>query len=221
MPRRRSASRPPDRDDAGFSLVETMVTLGVMSIMMAIFTGAILQVYRTSTATESLSQAQSQLRLAFQRFDRELRYASWIAEPGKFGTAWYVEFAGPVVTDCRQLRLETAPAGGGNEGVLQLVAWTLGAPPATGRPGQTIASQLVTTGTGIEPFFDRQLPNERPYAGASSGVGSDFTTDLQRLRIRLTAKVAAGTAQTDTTFTALNTTRDTPAANGCSEGRPR
>jgi type II secretory pathway pseudopilin PulG len=217
---RRPAGPSPDRDDAGTSLVEIMVTLGVMAVLMAIFTGAILQVYRTSTATESLSIAQNEIRLAFQRFDRELRYASWIAEPGQVGTAWYVEFAGRTGTDCRQLRLETAPAGGDGRGVLQLVAWTQGSPPAAGAPGQTIASQIVTTGTGIAPFFDLQSPSELPYATASSGIGTEFTTDFQRLRIRLTTRVSAGTAQADNTFTALNTSRETKTTNACSEGRP-
>ena len=222
MKRRRPGGGAQGPDDAGFSLAELMVTMGIMGIMGAIFTGAILQIYQTSTATESLTIAQPPLRLAFQRFDKELRYASWISEPGMVGTAWYVEFAGPTDTECLQLRLETAPAGGNSvdgQGVLQLVEWTQGSPPAAGAPGQTIASQIVTT--GVAPFFDLQSANETPYASSSSGaVGTEFTTDFQRLRIRLTTKVAAGTAQVDTTFTALNTSRDTPATNACSEGRP-
>ncbi|MET0495481.1 MAG: prepilin-type N-terminal cleavage/methylation domain-containing protein [Actinoplanes sp.] len=221
-----TARRPPggkqDPHDAGTSLVELMVTMAIMSIMMVIFTGAILQIYRATTDTESLTTAQSQLRLAFQRFDRELRYASWISEPGLVGTAWYVEFAGPADTGCRQLRLETvSPDGNGvdGEGQLQLISWTPGAPPAAGDPGQTIAAQILTT--GVAPFFERQAANGTPYASASAdAVGTDFTTDFQRLRIQLTTRVAAGTAQVDTTFTALNTSRDTPADNVCSEGRP-
>jgi len=213
--------RPGDRaqcpDDAGFSLVEVMVSMAIMGIMMVIFTGGILQIYRTTTATESINIAQSQLQLAFQRLDKEVRYASWIAEPGKVGATWYVEFTGPTSTECRQLRLATAPAGGGL-GVLQLVKWTQGAPPSPSAPGQTIASEIVTT--GVDPF-DKQSVNETPYASPSpSPSAAVFTTDFQRLRIRLTTKVATGVAQIDTTFTALNTSRDTPATNACSEGRP-
>ena len=222
MNRRRPGGAAQGPADAGVSLAEVMVTMAIMSTMMVLFTGAILQVYRTSTATESLTTAQSQLWIAFQRLDRQLRYASWIATPGQFGTAWYVEFAGPASTECRQLRLETAPAGGNGvdgQGVLQVIEWTQGHPPPAGGPGQTIASQVVTT--GVAPFFEQQSANATPYASPSSGaVGTDFTTDSQRLRIRLTTKAAAGTAQVDTTFTALNTSRDTPTTNACSEGRP-
>jgi prepilin-type N-terminal cleavage/methylation domain-containing protein len=213
--------RPP-RDDAGFSLAETLITVAVMGVVMAVFTGAILNVYKTSTATEALTIAQTQLRQAFQRFDRELRYATWIAQPGQFGTAWYVEFAGPGPTECRQLRLQMAPSGGtgtAGPGVLQMLAWTRGTPPSAGAAGQTIASEIVTT--GVDPFFDLQSTNVLPYASASAGVGSQFQPDFQRLRIRLTARVAAGVTQIDTTFTALNTSRETPASNPCSEGRPR
>jgi type II secretory pathway pseudopilin PulG len=214
--------RARQRADDGTTLVEIMVTMGIMSIMMVIFTSAILQIYRTTTATESLTSAQSQLRTAFERFDQQLRYASWIAEPGLFGTAWYVEFAGPTPTDCFQLRLETEAAGAeeaDGQGLLQLLTWTQGRPPPVGQPGQTIAGQILTT--GVEPFFDRQSVNEMPYAiPSANAVGADFATVLQRLRIRLTTKVEAGTAQIDTTFTGLNTSADV-TGNACSEGRPR
>jgi prepilin-type N-terminal cleavage/methylation domain-containing protein len=216
------ARRRPD--DAGFSLVEVMVTMGIMSVLMALFTTAVLQVYRASVTSESLSTAQSQLQVAFQRFDRELRYASWVAQPGKVGDTWYVEFAGYDRVSCLQLRLETRPAGaaGSNDGrgVLQLVRWPLGTPPAAGKPGQTIASTLVTD-DGVPPF-ELQNPGTQPYASPSpSGVGAEFKPDLQRLRIRLKTRVGPNTAQVDTTFTALNTTHDTPkTTHGCSEGRP-
>ncbi|WP_305789606.1 prepilin-type N-terminal cleavage/methylation domain-containing protein [Symbioplanes lichenis] len=215
--RRPCPSSPrPRSDDDGFSLAEVMVTMGIMSVLMVLFTGAILQVYRTVNATETLSEAQAQLGRAFQTFDRQLRYASWVSAPGTFGGATYVEFAGPQLTDCYQLRLEPGPAGSTDKGVLQLLNWTAGSPPAAGTRGRTIASQIVTT--GVDPYFDRQSVGAAPYA--STGVGQDFTTAFQRLRIRLTTRSGAGTAQIDTTFTALNTSDQTPATNACSEGRP-
>jgi len=220
--RRRSVRPARSQLDAGYSLIEVMVTLAVMSVVMAIFTAAILQVYRTSAKAESISVAQSQLHRAFQRFDKELRYASWIAEPAQVGTAWYVEFAGADETQCRQLRFETSPSlqrdnESDGHGVLQLVSWTQGTPPQDGAPGQTIASQLLTD--GVDPPFERQAAGTSPMSGSS--VGSNFTTDFQRLRIRLTTRVGDSIAQVDTTFTALNTSRDTPTNdNACTEGRP-
>jgi prepilin-type N-terminal cleavage/methylation domain-containing protein len=210
-------------DDAGYSLVEVMVTMTIMSVLMALFTTAVLQVYRASVTTEALSTAQSQLQTAFQRFDRELRYASWIAQPAKIGTTWYVEFVGYDRVSCVQLRLSTSPAQPGSNdgrGVLQLIRWPLGTPPTAGKPGQTVASTLVTD-DGVPPF-ELQDAGDMPYASPSpSGVGAGFEPDLQRLRIRLKTRVGAKTAQVDTTFTALNTKRNTSdTVSGCSEGRP-
>jgi Tfp pilus assembly protein FimT len=213
MTRRTAAA---DRDDAGFSLIDLMVTMGLMSVVMVVFTAAILQAYRTSGKAESISIIQSQLRIAFQRFDRELRYASWIAQPGQVGTAWYVEWAGYDGSQCYQLRLETAPAAsqeGPNNahGVLQLLTWPRTTPPAAGAPRQTIATNLVTP--------DSSGPFERQDAGVATS-GSDFVPDFQRLEVRLGAQRGDSTASVDTTFTALNTSRNTPDTNDCSEGRP-
>jgi len=215
--RLRAAARARSRDDAGYSLLEVLVTMGVMSVLMVIFTTAIIQVFRTSGKAESIAAAQSELQRGFQRFDRELRYASWIAQPGQVGTAWYVEFAGPDGTECLQLRLETAPATGtgsrDGQGVLQLLRWKAAAlPPVKNQPGQTVASQLVVT--GVDPFFERQA------AGVSPDPDSEFIPDFQRLRVRLTSRVGSGTAQVDTTFTALNTSRTTPTTHTCGNGRP-
>ncbi|GAA2572151.1 hypothetical protein GCM10010435_53390 [Winogradskya consettensis] len=201
-------------------MIEIMTTLGIMSVLMVLFTGAILQVFKTTSAADALSEAQRELSNAFQRFDRELRYASWIGDPGTVGNRQYVEFAGPVPTTCYQLRLKPGTDG---LGVLQMVTWTLGTPPAASATGQTIASQIDLT-TGVAPFT-KQGYGAKPYASASASpggaiVGGDFTSVFQRLRVQLTTKVAAGDAQIDTTFTALNTSNQTLATNGCSEGRP-
>jgi prepilin-type N-terminal cleavage/methylation domain-containing protein len=219
--RLRAALRARRPDDAGFSLIEVLVSMGIMSILMTIFTTAILQAYRVSGRAESISIAQSEIQRGFERFDRELRYASWVADPAMVGTStWYVEFAGADGTECMQLRFRTAPASGpgeaNGEGVLQLLRWTPGSPPTPGEPGQTVASQLLTPAAGVPPF-DRQEANESPY----QSQGSDFTTDFQRLRIRLTSRVDDAEATVDMTFTALNTSRSTTdAAQPCREGRP-
>jgi hypothetical protein len=211
--------RRRQRDDAGFSVAEVMSSLGVMSVVLVVFTAAILQTYRTSAKTESITIIQSQLQTAFQRFDRELRFASWIAQPGKVGTAWYVEYAGYDETTCGQLRLETAadPADPNAGGVLQWLTWPKATPPAAGSAGRTVASNLVAP--------DSNGPFERQDAGAltrsdANGV-ADFTPDFQRLRVRLSSRVGDSVAQVDTTFTALNTSRDSNTdPNECSKGRP-
>lgn len=222
----------PDGAEDGSSLAELTVTMLLMSVAMLMFTGAILQVYRTVQTTETLTDAQAQLAVSFQRFDRQLRYASWINDPGLVhGDTWYVEFAGLEGEKCRQLRLELDPAGSNgaqDQGVLQLLEWTPGSPPPAGSRGTTIASRIdvsdISRTNDAEPAapkyrpFDLQRADTKPYA--SQSVGSDFSPDFHRLRIRLKTRSAAGTAEIDTTFTAMNTTRNTPPTHTCSEGRP-
>ncbi|MFC3381224.1 PulJ/GspJ family protein [Couchioplanes azureus] len=231
MTRRDGRPRP---DDEGFSLTEIMVTMGIMSAVMLVFTGAILQVYRTVQATDTLTDAQAQLSIAFQRFDRYLRYATWVSKPGvraeSGGHTWYVEFAGVAGEKCRQLRLELGPDPGSNsptgQGLLQLLEWTPGSPPAEGSRGMTIASHIDTTKISRQPAaapgkylpFELQEIDSKPYANAK--YGKQFTTEFDRLRVHLSTKVAAGASEIDISFTALNTERETPATNQCSEGRP-
>ncbi|HEY7273854.1 MAG TPA: hypothetical protein VH502_14065, partial [Actinoplanes sp.] len=136
------------------------------------------------------------------------------------GTAWYVEWAGYDGSQCYQLRLETAPAASqegpnNGHGVLQILTWPRATPPAAGAAGQTIASNLVTDSNG---------PFERADAGEmvdpSASTGADFTPDFQQLAVHVTAQRGDSIAHVDTTFTALNTSRNTPDTNDCSRGRP-
>lgn len=217
----RRVRRPARRGEDGYSLIEVVVTSGMISVLMVIFTTAILQVFRTSGQVESSAAARSQLQLAFQRIDRELRYASWIADPGTRGAGstlvHYVEFASSDNTECLQLRLRPtnplAPADDPDgQGVLQLIRWAPGSPLVKKQPDQTIASQLVVD----EPPFERQLAGDLT---VDPGVPA-FTPDFNRLRVRLSARVNTSTADVDTTFTSLNTSRSTPLTHVCSEGRP-
>jgi type II secretory pathway pseudopilin PulG len=208
------------RDDAGVTLVEVMVSMGLMSVVMMVFTGAIMQVFQTVAKTDTVSFGQSQLQVAFRQVDRQVRYASWIAVPGQVGTAWYVEYANFDGSQCYQLRLETSPAPddsnqGDGRGVVSLLTWARTAtPPAPGAAGLVIAGRILDPGAAGP--FERQDP--------SSDTGG-FNPDFQRLRIKLTSQIgdsqaSNSTATLDTTFTALNTSRNTQAANDCSKGRP-
>jgi Tfp pilus assembly protein PilW len=209
------------RGDAGVTLIELIVTMGVMIVVMAIFTAEVIQVVRSVGTSENTATSQTQLRLALQMLDREVRYASGITVPSStaVGGAWYVEFlaADPTTGQpvCRQLRLDSS-------GVLQQLSWTPGSPPAAGTPGQTLASELVSPGGAVPLPFDRQVAGSLPYATPSAGAapGSAFSPDYQRLRLRLTTRTGTTTTSSDVTFTALNTSRTTRDSNVCIEGRP-
>ncbi|BCJ46062.1 hypothetical protein GCM10010168_50100 [Actinoplanes ianthinogenes] len=207
------------REDSGTSLIEVTVALGVMTVVMAILTGGVIQFYRSANVAEETGITQTQVRLAFQTLDREVRYANGISAPttSAVNGAWYVEFSGvdPAgATVCRQLRLDAG-------GVLQELTWTPGSPPVAGTRGRTLASGLVAPGGSVPPPFDRQAAGSTPYASASATpAGAAFSPDFQRLRVRLTTRAGSTTSVADVTFTALNTSRDTTDPSICLEGRP-
>jgi prepilin-type N-terminal cleavage/methylation domain-containing protein len=197
------------RDDDGFSLIELMVTMTIMSIVLVVVIGAITQIYSAVTSTEATSVGRDQLGNAFRRLDKELRYASWVAAPGKVGTRWYVEYALP--TGCRQLKYDG--------GVITLANWTL--PSTTPGTPTTLATDLSLIGT--TPPFTLYLAGTIPYASAGagvSGVGRNFAPEHAQVRLQFNAAVGRVILPFDDIFTAQNTTRLTSLLNDCSKGRP-
>ena len=212
------------RGDGGTTLVEVLVGMGIMTTLMVMMTGAVLQVYRTTVSSETIATTQTQLHLALQRLDQSARYASGITAPNTtaVGGAWYVEYLGTDArtgqAQCTQLRVVPVTGASPAAGVLQLITWPPGSPPASGAQRQTVASQIVLPGAGVPVPFERQLAGSAPTASAGPGVSP--MPDYQRLRLRLTTRDGGSSATTDVTFTALNTSRDTASSNVCSEGRP-
>jgi prepilin-type N-terminal cleavage/methylation domain-containing protein len=184
-------------DDRGFTMTEIVVTMSVMSVVMAIFTAGVVQMYNTSNKTESLAVSQDQSNTAFLRLDKQIRYASGISTPGTAGGAPYVEYllSGSGTATCYELRL--------TESKLQQRIWPQGGSIALSP--WTVLSNGVSSG---QPFT--YLP-------------PDATFNFQRLRLQLTSTYGGNqtlsSANTDITFTALNTTLGTSSASVCTEGR--
>jgi prepilin-type N-terminal cleavage/methylation domain-containing protein len=194
-------SRPRRAGDAGVTLIEVMISMTIMSIAMAMFTTGILQMYRSANKNEAMSTAQSQISIAFQRLDKEIRYAAGLSTQGFVGADPYVEFlitngGSPV---CTELRLHVATA------QLQRRTWTQGSTPVTPSGWLPLASNISST----QPF---------------TVSAADATYNFQRLTLNLVAGWGSGTTatskRTDITFTALNTSLETASTTICTEGRP-
>jgi prepilin-type N-terminal cleavage/methylation domain-containing protein len=185
------------RDDRGFTMTEIVVTMSVMSVVMAIFTAGVVQMYNTSNKTESLAVSQAQSNTAFLRLDKQIRYASGISTPGTVAGTPYVEYllAGSGTATCYELRLKDSK--------LQQRVWTQGGTIANSP--WTVLSNGVTAS---QPF---------------TYLAPDATFNFQRLRLQLTTTYGGNqtlsAANTDITFTALNTTLGTSSASVCTEGR--
>jgi prepilin-type N-terminal cleavage/methylation domain-containing protein len=204
----RAGRRAGDRE-AGFSLIEVVVSMSILSVVMVVAIGSIIQIYNAVNRVDNTSVARDQLSNSFRRLDKELRYANWVSTPGQVNGVWYLEYALP--TACRQLAYRS--------GVLTLATWNL--PGTTPGTASTIATGLSLV-NGAAPFTVFAT-GTYPYASAGTGtggVGKLFAPEHTQVRIQLVAQSGRASLLYDTVFTAQNTNGNTSALNDCSKGRP-
>jgi prepilin-type N-terminal cleavage/methylation domain-containing protein len=111
---RRLLRRARLRDDAGMSLVEIMVAMGIMSVVMVTATAGLAQIYHSVNESQNTAEAQAQVTRAFERLDQEIRYARGISTPATLDGDYYVEYlvAPNDVDTCVELRLRTSCSAG-------------------------------------------------------------------------------------------------------------
>jgi type II secretory pathway pseudopilin PulG len=187
--------------------MEVMVGSAIMSVVMAIATAGLVQMYHATENADSAAQAQTNLTSAFARLDREVRYAYRINSAYQVGTTAYaVDYLiddGADALLCVQLSL---PIGGGALMRQQWPQSTTSADPAAITTG--VANYLVPATANVNPFsvlpaltvdsnFDRLLVN----VNSTVGVGVNGTTRNYNLQ-----------------FTALNTTNDSSVPTTCTKG---
>ncbi|MBG0560391.1 PulJ/GspJ family protein [Actinoplanes aureus] len=203
--RQQISNRPAD-DDRGFSLIELVVTMAIMSMVTLVIVGATIEIYSGTKRIDNTAEARDQLDNSFRRLDRELRYATWVSDPAQASGTWYMDYAIPA--GCRQLKL--------TDGVLTLRAWATAATPG---PAAAIASGVVPI-NGTTPFIVYRA-GAQPYATASpaTGMGANYQLDFDQVRLLFNVKIGTVTMPFDSVFTAQNSTRET-TTHTCSQGRP-
>jgi len=190
------------RDDSGFTMLEVVVTMVIMAIVMIIFSTGISQVFGVQSKVDAASNSQSQLNIAFEKLDKQIRYASGISTPGLIGSDPVVEYLTSFTgTDvCTELRL--------HNGQLQQRTWTHSTAATPPTPSPTVKAPLASSLSGTTPFVV---------------TAASATFNFQRLEIKLTNTSLTGnkavTRQSDITFTALNTDLTTVSPTICTEGR--
>jgi prepilin-type N-terminal cleavage/methylation domain-containing protein len=181
--------RTPAHADDGFSLIELMISMALMSVVTALFTTGIVQVYQAQNFTDDVAETSLQINNAFIRLDADVRYAAGISDPGTANGSQYVEYLKSTggTDTCTQLRLTTT-------GQLQ---------------------QRTTTGTQATSSWSvlaSQLVSPSSFARA---LATDSGNAYQQLALTLTAQPVGKTAQQESSsysFTALNTSSSTPAS---------
>ena len=179
--------------EAGFTLVELLVAMGVFAVLMTLALTAVVGMTRVTTRVQNVGDASDRLRQAFLTLDRQARYADAVNFPGASGGAWWVEMHTPA-TDaaaarCTQWRYTPTTHR------LEQRSWADGSLPTAGT-WRTVA--------------DRMLGDAQPFAL----VPADATYVHQELRVRLRAgssdSAAGGRSGLDTRFVARNSTASSP-----------
>lgn len=185
--------------DSGITLIEMTVALTVMAIAMSIFTTGIVQIFRTTSRVESLSSSQSQVQTAFDRLDREVRYASAISDPVT-GADSYVEYlmATTGTNTCVELRMRSST------GQLQRRTWLKDAATVTPTAWTLLASSVSATTPFIVTPADSVLTSPTLQVNLKLTVGLGSTAAVRETRLSVAA---------------LNASTDTADPDVCTDGR--
>jgi prepilin-type N-terminal cleavage/methylation domain-containing protein len=195
------------RGDAGFTMIETAVGMVVMSVFLALFTGSVVAMFGSSNHSQAVAHSAQEISSAFTKLDRQVRYASYVGEPGQDandGGNWYVEFEDSNTTPatCYQLRIDQGSQ------TLQQRSWSGSGTPSAWQ--QLATGVLDGGGTGANA----------PFAVTAAGG----TVTSAQLTVRLVTGEGSGPnaaqSQSSMTFTALNSTVTTPIRGTCAGMRP-
>lgn len=196
-------------DERGSTLMELMVGMLIMLIFLGMFTGAIVLLYQSSNRANALTASAGQTDQAFARLDRSIRYASSISTPGTDAAGWwYVEYltvqygtTSAGVSTCTQLRVWPAATAV----QLQARSWTAGSSATTTTAWVPWASGITN---GNVPAGSTSPPV--PFVLVVNGTNVAY----EQLTVNLTATSGSPAipAQTNATFTALNSAATAKAA---------
>lgn len=195
--------------DAGFSLVELVVVMGIFLMIIGIITASVVSMMSQTRKETGQSDNLDSARKILQTLDKTVRYANDITTPAT-GTdgAYYVEYrtgnSGQQQT-CYQWRYVPST------GLVQARRWL---PPLAG-VGSTTATAWVVEGTGVS--LSGSTPIWSIAATSSSNVHQTLTVVFK------TTHGAPASSQTNqVTLTGINTTSSSPLASAiCTEvGRP-
>ncbi|HET9657929.1 MAG TPA: prepilin-type N-terminal cleavage/methylation domain-containing protein [Kineosporiaceae bacterium] len=180
------------REDGGYTLVELLVAMSLFAVLIAIYMAGIVQMTRSTNRVRNVTSSTDEGRRAFDRFDRQIRYASAVNRPVEVGSDWYLEFqttaTGSGTGLCTQWRLLASTD------QLQLRTWSdVSSPTAT--TWTTVASNVVNDPASQQPFTFHP---------------ADSTYNRQRVDLLLVVgNSQPGGAQVQAAFVARNTSTAT------------
>lgn len=198
-----NAAQTPDGDDAGFTLVEMMISVAIFAIFVAIFIASVVGLARGTTSARVTAESSSGVLNVFENIDRKVRWSDAINRPGQGASgSTYIEF---------QL-----PASSSSDNTTRCVQWQYD--PA----GGTIATRTWILNVSPLPNFSVKLTNVIPESGAdypfSMTPASLATSARQALSVRLNAgTVGVSDVGMTSTFMARNSSTDSVTNNGTAQ----
>jgi type II secretory pathway pseudopilin PulG len=131
----------PGRPDNGYTVIEMVTVLFVVSVLLAAQASAVRLMTSVTTRLRSTGDALTQSRAATDALSRSMPHAERANMPGQVGTTWYVETLTTAIASgaspaCAQWRLDTAAD------LLQVRTWTQGSSSAS---AWTTVARDVTT----------------------------------------------------------------------------
>lgn len=174
--------------DEGFTLLDTLMSMVIMTVVMAAFSSAVLFMYRSANAVDAKSVSQVQSAQALTRLDKELHYAKGISR--EYGGGKYVDFL--TVRNGQQQCVQLRVSGG----LLSQRTWTYLRTPIDLTGWTTLASGVTDNGT--QPFT---------YIGPADNPSPSWAMGFQQLKVSLQIGAGSSKELNTVTFAALNSSR--------------
>lgn len=184
------------------TLIEMLVSMGLFTILLGIFMSGVAAMTDLTVRSRSAADSSDEVRRAYQRLDKQLRYASAVNRPGVAGGNEYLEFqtsAVDVGTDvmCSQWKLDASAD------TLAFRTW----PDVDGAAASswTVVASRVVNDPSTSPVF--------------TYLATDEDHTKQRVAVYLDVESNQGDgAELRSTFVALNTTPTTMTNEATSGG---
>ncbi|MGH9267201.1 MAG: prepilin-type N-terminal cleavage/methylation domain-containing protein [Acidimicrobiales bacterium] len=168
--------RRPARSDAGLTLVETMISLAILSVAVALMVAVLVSVQGVVNRTSDRSTSNDQARAALQQLDRQVRSGNVFYDPtdGGMNIRIYTQVNAPTAGGARCMQWQVD----GTE--LQTRSWE----DAAGSPVGGTVTPWATVASGV---VNRQAPPTPAFA---------LTTPGRLLRITLRVNESARSGRT-------------------------
>lgn len=212
LARARRSGQDPRGGDAGVTLVETLVAMGIFSVVLTIFMAAVLSMTASTSRVNNTADAGDGVRAAFLRLDRQVRYADAINQPVQSASgSWYVEFrtsqrVNAQPTQCTQWRYDPATQS------LQFRTWTDGTAPAA--DFRTVTTRVLPATGSPSPFTvaraDADHLNQKLTILLRAGAGAGASAGQASMTTSFVARNSSTTSPSNTTGTSVCTQATRP-----------